>query len=319
MNVDPMYQYSLKFFCMIYERALDRAEGKVDKNERNKRKDFFIKKFTSLLYKNVCRSLFEKDKLLFSFLMCMKIMEEQGTLDTSEARFLMTGATSVDMPRPNPSGANGWLSDKAWISILEMSRAIPAFTGLDKDFEKYITDWERVYNSPKPQSLKEIWPGQWQELTMFRRLLLLRILRPDKIIPAIVKLVKKDKELGKKYTSPPPFDLTKSFSDSTNKTPVIFVLSPGADPMTELQKLSVLKNVKWASLSLGQGQSEKAKEAILLAQDQGTWVVLQNCHLAPSFMPILDGIIEQIAEDKGSNFRLWLTSMPSEKFPVSIL
>jgi dynein heavy chain len=89
--------------------------------------------------------------------------------------------------------------------------------------------------------------------------------------------------------------------------------------MTELQKLSVLKNVKWASLSLGQGQSEKAKEAILLAQDQGTWVVLQNCHLAPSFMPTLDGIIEQITEDKGSNFRLWLTSMPSEKFPVSIL
>jgi dynein heavy chain, axonemal len=34
MNVDPMYQYSLKFFCMIYERALDRAEGKVEKNDR---------------------------------------------------------------------------------------------------------------------------------------------------------------------------------------------------------------------------------------------------------------------------------------------
>lgn len=36
-------------------------------------------------------------------------------------------------------------------------------------------------------------------------------------------------------------------------------------------------------------------------------------------MPILDGIIEQIVEDKGSAFRLWLTSMPSEIFPVSIL
>jgi dynein heavy chain len=69
---------------------------------------------------------------------------------------------------------------------------------------------------------------------MFRRILVLKILRPDKVIPAITKLVKKDRELGKKYTSPPPFDLTKSFADSTNKTPVIFVLSPGADPMTEL-------------------------------------------------------------------------------------
>jgi dynein heavy chain len=36
-------------------------------------------------------------------------------------------------------------------------------------------------------------------------------------------------------------------------------------------------------------------------------------------MPILDGIIEEINEDKGSQFRIWLTSMPSEKFPVSIL
>lgn len=112
MNVDPMYQYSLKFFCMIYERALDKAEGKVDKNDRNGRKHFFISKFTKLLYKNVCRSLFEKDKLLFSFLICLKIMEEKKELDPIEARFLMTGATSIDCERPNPTGENGWLSDK---------------------------------------------------------------------------------------------------------------------------------------------------------------------------------------------------------------
>jgi dynein heavy chain len=122
-----MYQYSLKFFCMIYERALDRAEGKVDKSERSKRKEFFIKKFTSLLYKNVCRSLFEKDKLLFSFLMCMKIMEEQNILDSTEARFLMTGGTSVTMDRPNPGGDKSWLTDKAWASILQLGRELPAF------------------------------------------------------------------------------------------------------------------------------------------------------------------------------------------------
>jgi dynein heavy chain len=36
-------------------------------------------------------------------------------------------------------------------------------------------------------------------------------------------------------------------------------------------------------------------------------------------MPILDGIIEDINEEKTSLFRIWLTSMPSDKFPVSIL
>ena len=89
--------------------------------------------------------------------------------------------------------------------------------------------------------------------------------------------------------------------------------------MSELQKLAEQKKVRWKSLSLGQGQSEKAKDAIMYAQEAQEWVVLQNCHLAPSFMPILDAIIENITEDRGSAFRIWLTSMPSEKFPVSIL
>jgi dynein heavy chain len=62
----------------------------------------------------------------------------------------------------------------------------------------------------------------------------LKIIRPDKVVAAIRKLIAKDKDMGKMYTSPPPFDLMKSFGDTTNKTPVIFVLSPGADPMSEL-------------------------------------------------------------------------------------
>jgi dynein heavy chain len=36
-------------------------------------------------------------------------------------------------------------------------------------------------------------------------------------------------------------------------------------------------------------------------------------------MPTLDAIIENIEENKGSKFRMWLTAMPSDKFPVTIL
>lgn len=71
----------------------------------------------------------------------------------------MTGATSVDMARPNPTGNNGWLSDKAWASILELSRTIPAFTGLDTSFESQLAEWEHVYNSQIPHRSKEEWPG----------------------------------------------------------------------------------------------------------------------------------------------------------------
>lgn len=67
--------------------------------------------------------------------MCLKIMEENNELDITEARYLLTGGTSVDCERPNPTGDNGWLTDKAWASILELSRVLPGFYGFDKDFE----------------------------------------------------------------------------------------------------------------------------------------------------------------------------------------
>lgn len=51
-------------------------------------------------------------------------------------------------------------------------------------------------------------------------------------------MIKKEKELGGPFIIPPPFDMEKSFSDSSNKVPIIIVLSAGADPMSELMKLA---------------------------------------------------------------------------------
>lgn len=91
--------------------------------------------------------------------------------------------------------------------------------------------------------------------------------------------------LGPRYVEPQEFQLQPIYEDSQPGVPLIFVLSPGADPMADLLRFAETKARRVEAVSLGQGQGPVAEAAVRDAMAGGYWVVLQNCHLAKSFLP----------------------------------
>ena len=182
-NIDPMYQYSLGFFINLFIQAIANSEPSEDIDERLASLDT---EFLISLYRNICRSLFEKDKLIFSFLLNIKLTELRGDLNQDEWIFFLTGGVSLGGALPDPPAA--WLSEKSWGELLRLD-ALPTFNGLRDDFEQHLDTFTALYDSTEPhkyelpEPLRSKFPG-------FQKLLILRVLRPDKVIPAVMDFTK---------------------------------------------------------------------------------------------------------------------------------
>lgn len=225
-NVDPMYQYSLVWFTSLFVVSITSSKKSTDLMLRL---TIIQDHFLLALYNNVCRSLFEKDKLLFSCLLAVRLLQMKGEVDVPDWLFFLTGGVgAAGLQNPAPE----WLPDKAWGELNRLGR-MPVFSKLIPHIVSHLDQWKVIFDSLEPH--KETIPGGLNP-DPFRKLMLLRFMRPDKVIPAIQDFVVE--LLGVSFVQPPIFNLEVSYKDSSAAVPLIFVLSPGSDPTACLLKFA---------------------------------------------------------------------------------
>lgn len=92
-------------------------------------------------------------------------------------------------------------------------------------------------------------PEKWAHLDKFMYICLQRVIRPDLLVPSLSNFVLEN--IGEYFITPPGFELGVVFKDSAPITPLIFVLSPGADPLNSLEKYAESKKKAVGKVSLG--------------------------------------------------------------------
>jgi dynein heavy chain len=128
-EVDPMYQFSLKYFKQLFSNTIESSEKSSD---LEKRLLILLEQTTRSVYNNVARGLFEKDKLVFSFMLCGDIMRQENKISEAAWSFFLRGASGMDkvrQPKPDVS----WLSQQVWNTAVDLSDNLPIFKGLEKE------------------------------------------------------------------------------------------------------------------------------------------------------------------------------------------
>jgi dynein heavy chain len=308
----------------FFEKSVKKAEPKDDLNSRV---ESLRDSLRMTIFTWVARGLFERHKIIFMAQLTFNLMKRgiigDGDWKESHFQFLMRA--------PSKTGDNNalpWLPDSAWMAVAALGD-IEEFAKLPSDLVEAAPRFREWFNSVSPENEKL--PLDWAGLdrTPFQKMMVVRCMRPDRMAAALRNFVRKVLPNGSSYadcdsTLNSLEILDQSLKDSTSRTPIFFILSPGANVVADLDvlanKYDFQKGKSYYNVSMGQGQDVIAMSYLETANTNGHWVILNNVHLMPKWLTELEKKLDTYAaEESHEKFRLFLTSDPSNTIPIGIL
>ena len=312
------------------------------------------------VYDTTCRALLERHKLLFSLNMTIAVdnihkqrrneflflldpdhygsnlnklslsMEEeekdraQNTNRHQRRHSLIDreGTDSESTPNRIENGMSEWLPDASWERLLTLQNGVGlkgAFRDICNSMKQNGRLWRQWYTDALPETAR--FPGDWDnKLDELQRLLIVRCLRPDRVVFAIKQFV--TNRLGAEFVSTDTLNpsaptsisglstiggvghaesamvnnLEGIWADSSCLQPIILLLpdrrenSTSFDAMKQILNLATSKGVELQSLSLGAGQDKAASIMLSNGMKHGNWVSDYVAGFCEEFVSMLQDV-----------------------------
>ena len=184
--VDWMYNTSLQQFLDLFDYGIDKsAKTQLVKD----RVANIINCMTYKVYRYINRGLFERDKVTFKLMMCLKILIKAGMLNQGDVNMLLKSGSGID----DRNKKFNWMDQKMWLNIVALSKH--KFnnepSGFYKDIvdkiQRYEKEWKKFLdeNSPENVPVPEYEDKMNAEsIGHFLHLCLIRSVREDRAVLA---------------------------------------------------------------------------------------------------------------------------------------
>ena len=235
-----MYQTSLAQFLSWFHHSLTHSKPA---NLVNQRVGNIIEYMTYHIYENVNRGLFGDDKLTFKLMCSLRICEiESGLLSQQDVQtFLKCGSalTSGQVSSAPKNPFKDWISSTMWTNVVALSLTMDLFRDLPDIIAKNEKLWRAYFEDEQPEKL-EI-PVLEERLESaengkFYKMCIVRSIRDDRMTLVAKEFVAA--VMGQKYIEPLSVTMEEVFNGADVWTPIILMLTPGADPTQTLRDLA---------------------------------------------------------------------------------
>lgn len=195
-------------------------------------------------------------------LICLKLSQTANIITNNDVGVLLKSGSGLDSKSEKSKPSLTWLTDKIWLNILALSRhnfahesGLTFFKELPDSITRNEAAWQTWYNKndpenfPIPDFAERI--NAEKEMGSFIAICLIRAVREDRTLIASKQYI--ESILGARFTKPLAITYADIFEEMSTKDPVLFLLSPGADPTGGIDDLAKKKKKLTFKVSMGEG------------------------------------------------------------------
>lgn len=300
-HINHFYQFSLQYFINIFEKVLASGKGASDRTDLKSRVAAIIKSLFAQTYRRTSISLLQKDRPTFAILLAQAapykldsalfdaLLDEDAPFNDASS-----GVSSTDTLIASAknhallAGALDEADDSAWASFVSEESAekhVPTLQS-DGDFNTYL-----------------------------RSLLLVKMVRADRLVPAAERFVS---QLFGAGIFEDAGDLNELIEQVSAKTPIALCCSPGFDASFKVDNVVGRRKQRCINVAMGSNESlSSADKGISEAAATGAWVFIKNVHLALTWLQGVEKRLDTLKPH--ADFRLFLSMENTPKIPVNLI